>query len=101
MEVRAIALPYGAVPKWIRVGSLLDPVFPCGPNEMVERIVRIPTGFRIQTRDAITCEVSYYEAPAPFVIRVEEWSGEYAPYPDSLTHSDSWQQLSASYPHSH
>ncbi len=76
MEVRAIAVPHGAVPVWIRVGRQLDPVVAPRPDEVVTRIVSTATGFRIETLDPATATVRYYEIASCVVSLAESLSGD-------------------------
>ncbi len=76
MEVEAIAVPRGAALLWIRVGSPLDARLTALPNQVVERIVSIPTGFMVETLDSDTGTTSYYEVANLIVCRVQPLSEE-------------------------
>ena len=76
MDVQAIALPHGTALTWIRVGALLDAMFARGSDEVVQGISRIPSGFRVETKDSATNTIRYYQAPGYVVSRVESSSGD-------------------------
>ncbi len=76
MDIQAIAVPRGAGLLWIRVGAVLDAAFGGLPDQIVERIVRVSTGFEVETRDSRTGAIKAYEAPDYLVMRVIPEPGE-------------------------
>ncbi len=71
MDVQAIAFPKDAGLVWIRIGCLLDATVAVRPHEIVERIMSIPTGFLVETRDSSSGAAGFYQAPGYVISRVE------------------------------
>jgi hypothetical protein len=76
VQIRGVALPWGADKIWIRVGERLDPSLGGQLGDMVEAIVRSPPYFHVQIKDSENGRVRHSAVLEDFVTRVELLSGE-------------------------